>query len=556
MTLYGKCLTVETRDLGEPALGDHAVGATVLAVQDAATFDEVGGFVTINGEQITYLGIDVDADTLTLAIPLTTAVTDQDFVAVYPATPVKTALVDMLDNSDPVPATVPHNLLDRLQDGVREPDAQETLQLDRRGVYEYVVADVTAEQLVQTSLDYSTAEQGNALTEAGAQLGALNVLGSMVASDIAAENINLGGADLITWLNSQPRGVIKAASKYGTTAKNAGPVTTTELRLFTFAVGQVYADRYYRFSIQGHIQTDIFPVGWTLTVRYTLDGTEPTTTSPVIGSHRKVLPTANDDFSYFDQWVPPSDGTLTLALTMIRSGAGGTGQLYQGSSAYQFHWIAEDRGLAANYDPAALSQKLYMDGSGSDNPALATFTKTFNAVWGSGIDDGGSPNDNTYYTGSGPYGTVGTDAFGNTNTFAMCGFDTAAIAAALTGVVTPTSLKLRWRCRTRKVSTGLDVRFLTHTYSSLAAWNATNPTFVNYSSLSSTVFYTGASRLNAVNGTLYDNELGTTIFGQFRLQQRRGIGFANHVSGNDGTGSVWLDGTYQPQLLFTYQGTS
>ena len=95
MTIFGKVLSVETRNLAEPAVADAAIGATTLYVSDAATFDENGGFITVGADTLIYTAIDVDANTLTLATGLAVAVADQDPITVHPPTPVKTALVDI-----------------------------------------------------------------------------------------------------------------------------------------------------------------------------------------------------------------------------------------------------------------------------------------------------------------------------------------------------------------------------------------------------------------------------------------------------------------------------
>lgn len=143
-SLYGKVVNVETRNLGEPTQAAAAIGATVLYVADAATFDESGGQVLVDGTLLTYTSTDVDLNTITLAAPLAVAVADQATVEVYPATPVSTALVDLgEEGGDSVPATVPHYLVGALTDGTRDAADAETVTIEQRGTYEYVVADVS-----------------------------------------------------------------------------------------------------------------------------------------------------------------------------------------------------------------------------------------------------------------------------------------------------------------------------------------------------------------------------------------------------------------------------
>lgn len=58
-------------------------------------------------------------------------------------------------------------------------------------------------------------------------------------------------------------------------------------------------------------------------------------------------------------------------------------------------------------------------------------------------------------------------------------------------------------------------------------------------------------------GTSYDESLGTTVFNQFKAGSRKGLAYLGEPAGAvGGEGSVYLDGTNQVQLIFTYDGTS
>ena len=242
--LYGKVLSVGTQNLGEPAVADAAVGATTVYVADAASFDEVGGLLSVGGEILAYTAIDVDLDTITMAVPLVTAIATNDRLEVYPPTPIKTAFVDMLDNSDFLPATVPLNLLDRLPDGTREPDRQETVELTRRGLYEYVVADVTAEPVVSQTLDFTEAEQGIGLSESVAQFQDVTALGAVSAPQLSVDVVTLVGVDLGARLDNAPAGKLLSARL----APQGGniAISGTSTKVFELNCGTVLAGRSYR----------------------------------------------------------------------------------------------------------------------------------------------------------------------------------------------------------------------------------------------------------------------------------------------------------------------
>ena len=540
--LYGKVLSVETANLGEPAAA-ASIGATVVPVADAATFDELGGTVTINGQVLSFVATDVDLDTITLAAALTAAVADGDMVEVFPPSPVKTVLVDMGDNSDPLPAIVPLQLLDRLPDGTREPNRQETVALERRGTYEYVVADVTAEPVISQTLNYTEAESGIGLSESLAQFQDANVLGQLATPQLSADAISLGGVDLETRLDGSSIGKLLSARLGQVTAP---AITTTLTKMLELNCGTVQAGRTYRvrtsmlLSCSGTLAASDRVK---LEYHYTIDGTTPTTASPGM----------DDDFN--DTYVTPN--VLVLAKPEAEIDATSTGQLRVGLCAQ----LVSGAGTYTIYTGSSSRSRpvmaLYDDGpSGSRNDSaisltgggVTTFTKTFNAAWALGSNGSGAELDNSWVF-------IGADLLANYN-FGLVGFDSAAIVAALTNATTPTSCVLRWVPRARANASGLDVEILSHNYASLAAAKAVvGGVPVNYFDYGS-AFTLQTTKLNAVPNTSGDTSLGTTVFNQFKAGTRKGVGFANPSLDAGGTGSVFGDGASQAQLIFTYQGTS
>lgn len=545
MTLYGKVLSVVTENLGEPAVADAAIGASTIYVADAATFDEIGGLVVVGGETLAYTDIDVDLDTITLAVPLAAAVADTDRIEVYPPTPIKTAFVDMLDNSDFLPATVPLNLLDRLPDGTREPDRQETVELTRRGLYEYVVADVTAEPVVSQTLDFTEAEQGIGLSESVAQFQDVAVLGAVSTPQLSVDAVTLAGVDLGARLDNAPAGKLLSARLAPQGSNISIPGTST--KIFELNCGTVLAGRSYR------VKTDLIVFGsGTLAIsdrarfiyRYTVDGTAPTTSSPtmVSGLNEDNVFTGNAGLTYRPSAEVDiaAEATLRVGLFVHSVSGAGTYTIYAGASA-------ESRPVMTLYDDGP---------SGSRNDAaitltgggITTFTKAFNASWALGSNGSGVELANSYVF-------IGADYLANYN-FGLVGFDSTAIVAALTGVTTPTSVKLKWTPRSRISGAGLDVEILTHNYASSAAAKAVvGGTPTNYFDYGS-AFTLQTTHNNTTPGQIYEESLGTTVFNQFKAGTRKGVGFANPSLEAGGTGSVYGDGASECQLVFTYQGTS
>lgn len=137
--LQGRVTNVSDDDLGSSLVGDHAAGATSLTVLNAADFDEDGGTLVINDQQIVYTSCndDTDTDTITLEAGLVAAADDGDTVSVWDTLREvvavdKTATVDVGDDySDDIEATVALHLVDHLVEGPRGDDGESVvLELD------------------------------------------------------------------------------------------------------------------------------------------------------------------------------------------------------------------------------------------------------------------------------------------------------------------------------------------------------------------------------------------------------------------------------------------
>lgn len=547
--MTGKVISVETRNLGEPATAAASIGATVLSVNDASTFEDTGGLATVGDAVLPYTSADVDANTITLAAALTVAVEEQDPIEVYPPTPIKTALVEVGDEgSEPIPATVPHYLLDRLTDGTRDDTTAESVTLEQRGTYEYVITDLVAEQLYQQTLDYVEAEVGIGLSDAVAQVQDLNALGQVASPVVSADSILLAGSDLQGQLDQGSRGKVLSARLAGQ-ASNIS-ITGTSTKIFELNCGTVKAGRTYRIVTQMLSQnsgTLAMTDRIIFVYRYTVDGTAPTTSSTSMDDG------FNDNYFGGNTSIvmkPEAEVAIT-SDAVLRIGVF-TQTLGAPAGAYAIYALSaspRSRPIMTLYDdgPSGARQDsaITLTGGGTSR-----FVKTYNASWAFGVD---------------VYGAQALDAFcyvGSENDYCgFVGFDSASMVAQLAGAATPVSCVLRWYTRTRATSAGLDLKLATHNHSSSTAASAATGGFPSFAYANLTGYgltLLSNVRNNTAPGSVYEESLGTTVFNQFKAGSRKGVGFLGtpEASTSGGNGSVYGDGAYQAQLIFTYDGTS
>jgi hypothetical protein len=150
--LYGTVLSVDTRNLGEPTVAFAAAGQTTLYVDDAASFNSLGGQALVDGVLYSYAEIDVEVNTLELLTVLEADVPEGALVEVVPASPVKVASVDLGGEGDAVPVIVPHALVEELVDGVRDEHTSETVLCDLKGA-QLVIVDVVGQPLTKGTID-------------------------------------------------------------------------------------------------------------------------------------------------------------------------------------------------------------------------------------------------------------------------------------------------------------------------------------------------------------------------------------------------------------------
>lgn len=556
--LSGKVLSVDTRNLGEPAIGDAIVGATVLPVADAATFDEAGGLVTINGEYVAYSGIDIDTESLLLTVSLATAVADQDLVEVYPATPIKTAIVSLGDQGgDSVPVTVPHNLLDRLPDGVRDDAASESVTIEKRGNYELVVSDVLGEQLVQQSLDYIPGEEGYGLDESIAQMKDAQVTGQMGAAVVAADQILLAGQDIVDTLAPLPRST-RYASKGLAGNINAGTTSgTTELRLFTFNAGEVKAGRLYYVTVRGLGQGTVAGDAFWIRTRYTEDGSEPTTTSPGLPGGQSITVMSSALRSQVDSaawYSPTADGVLRLSISAQRTSGTGTFLLRTDTPEVAVQVGVSDMGIDSD-SSTALQQTAKTDGSGSDNPPETTkvftwqptHTENFSGV--SFLNGSSSSSDIGVAEVGWDANNWGPAQSGDRPNFAIMHFNYADIVSKLATASSIVSVQLKFTTKYRASSSGLDMTVFAHKYTSYP-WNMALDMSGEISA--GRIVLNQGSRNDCVSNGTYTITLNSGVGTNLKSGTYKGLGLTTAVYTAAGVGQIHANpSASRPTLIIT-----
>lgn len=142
MNTYGQILEVSIAPMGDELAVDHALNATVLQLVDTADFNESGGQLQIGADVYTYVTIDDELSTVTLATGLLVAWTAYTRVLVYPLAEEKHAMVEVSQDDDVVLSRVPHALYDRLDTGVREEADRENVIVDPED--DYTIVDIIA----------------------------------------------------------------------------------------------------------------------------------------------------------------------------------------------------------------------------------------------------------------------------------------------------------------------------------------------------------------------------------------------------------------------------
>lgn len=159
--IHARVVSVYELNDGDQLDGDTASGATSLAVLDASDFDDEGGMLVIDGEDVlAYSTCDYVANTITLTDPTTSDWADESRVELYPITPTRYAQVLTLDDDDEdfAEARVPHHYVPLINVGPRlAKKNQESVVLIHDG-HEWAIFDVLGKRAKLTA-DHAPAER-------------------------------------------------------------------------------------------------------------------------------------------------------------------------------------------------------------------------------------------------------------------------------------------------------------------------------------------------------------------------------------------------------------
>lgn len=141
----GRVVEVGIVPAGSEMLNDQLLGDTVIYVDDTADFSDEGGQLTILDVVYSYVGIDDELSTVTLATGLVADVPMDTIALLYPASSDKFALVELDETEDAIQARVPHWMADRFQDGVRDEENRESVLVGLEDD-EWILSDVMGKE--------------------------------------------------------------------------------------------------------------------------------------------------------------------------------------------------------------------------------------------------------------------------------------------------------------------------------------------------------------------------------------------------------------------------
>lgn len=142
-SLKGLVLEVSLYPVGDQLDIDTPTGATTLQLVDVGEFLEEGGSVQIATYAYDYSSVDTGLNTMELVSGLLEDVPVGTRVNVEPLLAEKWAMVEVDDRADAILALVPHALFDRLAEGVRDPEGQESVLIGQQDS-DWVVQDIIA----------------------------------------------------------------------------------------------------------------------------------------------------------------------------------------------------------------------------------------------------------------------------------------------------------------------------------------------------------------------------------------------------------------------------
>lgn len=363
--------------------------------------------------------------------------------------------------------------------------------------------------------------------------------GSFAGMIIDSYSFMVGGEDFRDIVDRLPRGLKSYATLAG-----AGPDTanigTTETILFQGSVGAVQALRFYQLVLTGHMSSatasfTAIPVD--LTIRYTTDGTTPTTASTVFHTWRIQMNASGGlDFNVNKIYSPSVDYEQWRFCITMRALSGGTAFIWNSSAgrAMEFSWF--DVGLEDNIDAATLTQKSKATGTADPDP-VSNFTKTYACSWTGSYYGDGTRRNSSGYIYQGQYSGFA----GNGNQKSMIGFPYTTIQSNTAGATI------------KKCEVYL---YFNHWYFN-SGGTAVIGTHNSTAASAPTTFSGTTSRVNSANWPKPGGRwvsIGTTIGNEFKNNTAKGI----VIGPGDTTGNLYYgyaDGFGKPKppkLRITY----
>jgi hypothetical protein len=399
-------------------------------------------------------------------------------------------------------------------------------------------------QLLWNRVQSSTFVEGSAgwaLDDRVSQIGNLNVIEDIGVDTLSAKTIFLDGVDLSAEsVDTKAKGVIAWDSRATGSTDTGSTSSSTELKVFEFSAGQMFANRLYRITSTGMLNGSVAGDRFALRAKYTLDGSTPGTGSTGVRTlDVEITASTLVAFDYSKIFSIPSDtDNFRVAFTLQRST--GTGVAFIDLSSRGFDMAVEDLGLVA--DAAAtgnLSQKSYADATPPDPDPVRSFTRTWYATWSRSYDGDRtprSPSTDDLYQG------YVSSYHGNTRS--LFGFDYSSIQAALSGA-TITSIKVTYRVKHAWSYAGANVYVSSHSYSSApSAWNS--------ASVVEDRLHSGGNK----EGSTYTKTLPVAVGTEFKNGTTRGLGFGPGPSNSASSYYAYMYGgdssSSRPRITITY----
>lgn len=221
-------------------------------------------------------------------------------------------------------------------------------------------------------------------------------VGSFSAVNVDTDII-IDGDSLNNALDIRPTGLVA----YGDTVTNntaggqwtvnSAAITTTEIALFEFAAGPLLNSRFYNVLMNTlliqTVATDVF----TIRIRYTVDGTAPTTSSNILDGSQRYVTGARTSYNALTIYSPGADyDVVRMQLCLVRfSGTGSISAEMTNPNTKTFVAVQDvgNQGLAVA--GASLSQKSKSAGVPDADP-VSTYTKTYQCNWSRSWNSSGS----------------------------------------------------------------------------------------------------------------------------------------------------------------------